>query len=112
MNRITGLSLALLAAPILALGLAGCGKQGVLEQPAPLFGSKAKAAYEAQKAQDAKDDAQRRSQESRPAEQSAGDNAPRTTRDVRDPGQVLTPASRNPILGAPNPFGAPVSPTN
>jgi predicted small lipoprotein YifL len=31
-----------------ALALAGCGKVGVLEQPAPLWGEKAKADYAAQ----------------------------------------------------------------
>jgi predicted small lipoprotein YifL len=44
------LALALLAA---ALALAGCGKTGSLEQPAPLFGAKAKADYDAKRAADA-----------------------------------------------------------
>jgi predicted small lipoprotein YifL len=34
-------------------GLAGCGKTGELEQPAPLFGAKAKADYDAKKRQEA-----------------------------------------------------------
>ena len=33
----------------LALSLAACGKVGTLEQPAPLYGAKAKARYEAAK---------------------------------------------------------------
>lgn len=37
------------AALMAALGLAACGKQGELERPAPLFGAKAKAEYEAQR---------------------------------------------------------------
>lgn len=32
-----------------AMGLAGCGKTGALEQPPPLYGAKAKADYEAKK---------------------------------------------------------------
>lgn len=43
--------LAILALGALALG--ACGKVGSLDQPAPLFGEKAKARYEAQKAADA-----------------------------------------------------------
>jgi len=34
-----------------AFALAGCGKVGTLDQPAPLWGEKTKAKYEAQKAQ-------------------------------------------------------------
>ena len=40
---------ALLVAAATALMLTACGKQGVLEQPAPLFGAEAKAAYAAKK---------------------------------------------------------------
>jgi predicted small lipoprotein YifL len=36
-----------------AAGLAGCGKTGDLERPAPLFGAQAKADYDAQKAAEA-----------------------------------------------------------
>src|SRR5665213_3984305 len=45
----------LIAAALLAgLALSGCGKLGDLEQPAPMFGDRAKADYEAQhRAQDA-----------------------------------------------------------
>lgn len=94
----------------LSAALAGCGKQGVLERPAPLFGAKAKAQYEAEKAQEAKDDAQRKQRPGGgPVSSSSNpDNAPRTTRDVLDPSQKRTPASVAPILGAPNPLGAPV----
>lgn len=96
-----------------ALSLAACGKQGVLEQPAPLFGARAKAEYEARKAQEAKDDAQRAAQ--RPATpgtvQTGNDDAPRTTRDVRDPAQKLTPSSSSPVPGMPNPLGPPVQPS-
>jgi hypothetical protein len=117
MNRSQALRGALAAtAMIAAAALAGCGKQGALEQPAPLFGAKAKAEYEARKAQEARDDAQRAAQRPSGSAPAAGDvstgndNAPRTTREVLDPAQRLTPASRNPVPGAPNPLGAPVDP--
>ena len=96
--------LAAVAAVMLLAGtsLAGCGKQGPLERPAPLFGSRARAQYEAEKAQEAKDEAQRRAQmgEADPAETV---QTPR--REVLDPNQRNTPASSAPIPGAPNPFG-------
>jgi hypothetical protein len=38
---------------ILALATGGCGRVGTLDQPAPLYGAKAKADYEARKAADA-----------------------------------------------------------
>ena len=118
MSRNPGLRRAATAAVLFAaaVSLAACGKQGVLEQPAPLFGTRAKAQYEAQKAQEARDDAQRAAQRpvgatARPGDVSTGnDDAPRTTREVLDPAQKLTPASRAPIPGAPNPMGAPVQP--
>lgn len=118
MSRNQGLRRAAAAAVLFtaAASLAACGKQGVLEQPAPLFGTRAKAEYEARKAQEARDDAQRAAQ--RPAASTprsgtvstGNDDAPRTTREVLDPAQKLTPASRAPIPGAPNPLGAPVQP--
>lgn len=43
--------LALLAAAL--LGLAACGRQGDLERPAPLFGERARAEYEAERARGA-----------------------------------------------------------
>jgi len=95
------------AALLLAGVLAGCGMQGSLERPAPLFGS-ARADYEAQRAQEARDDAQRQSQ------LDAGEERPRgeasSTRDVLDPNQRLAPASTDPMPGTPNPFGRTLSP--
>jgi len=99
---------ALLAAA--SASLAGCGKQGVLERPAPLFGAHAKAEYEAEKAQEARDEAQRAAQR-RDDQAPVQDNAPRSTREVKDPNQILNPASSNPIAGAPNLAGPPISPT-
>jgi predicted small lipoprotein YifL len=43
--------IALAAVLTLGAALAGCGKQGDLERPAPLWGAKAKAEYEAQQRQ-------------------------------------------------------------
>jgi hypothetical protein len=57
----------LAAAALIAGGLAGCGKTGLLEQPAPLFGEKAKAQYNAQKKEEA--DAKARSNAARKAQQ-------------------------------------------
>ena len=109
MSRNQGLRRVLMMAAFAgAAALAGCGKQGVLEQPPPLFGARAKADYQARKAQEARDEAQRAAAVQTRDDQSAGDNAPRTRRDVKDPAQVLSPASVAPVPGPPNPFGAPV----
>ena len=105
--------LAAAAAGLLALAagaLAGCGKEGPLERPAPLFGSRARAQYEAERAQEAKDDAQRAGQRGGPSTETGNSNAPATRREVLDPNQVLAPASQAPLPGAPNPFGAPTNP--
>lgn len=94
-----------------ALSLAGCGKRGTLETPPPLFGDRARARYETQqqqKTQDAADSRARRGNSTAAADQD--DNAPRTTRDVKAPEQKLTPASRAPIDGAPNPLGPAINP--
>ena len=37
------------------------------------------------------------------------ENAPITKRDIQDPNQRLSPLSVQPVDGAPNPFGSPVS---
>lgn len=68
MNRPAALAVLLAAA---AIGLSACGKVGELDRPAPLWGAKAKADYEAQKKADAdaaaKKDAADRAQRGRPA---------------------------------------------
>jgi predicted small lipoprotein YifL len=109
-----------------ALTLVGCGKIGPLEQPAPLFGARAKAQYradrqEAQAASQAQAGSQRdttgsaeRQVEREPASNATGlensmdnevDDAPRTTRDVKDPDTELTLPRNSPVPGAPNPGG-------
>lgn len=96
------------------LALAGCGKQGSLQRPAPLFGAKAKAQYEAEQTlaaqRAAEADAQRRAAEQGQEVDQPTDNAPPTTRDIKDPAQSRAPASVAPVPGSGNnPFGAPVS---
>ena len=91
------------------VALSACGKQGALDRPAPLFGSRARAEYEAERAQEANDDAQRRTQGATAADPET--NRTNSKREVLDPNQKLSPASVAPPPGAPNPFGAPVSTT-
>jgi predicted small lipoprotein YifL len=117
-------ALAVLGAGLVALSLAGCGKIGPLEQPAPLFGARAKAQYAAEKQQ-----AQASSQQSAPRDttgsaerqvdgepasnatglensmDNAVDDAPRTTRDVKDPDTEMTLPRDSPVPGEPNPGG-------
>jgi predicted small lipoprotein YifL len=118
------------AIAILALSLDGCGKIGPLQQPAPLFGARAKAQYQADKQQ-----AQAASQAGGAPRDTTGsaerqvdaepvsnapvsnstrlensldnqiDDAPRTTRDVKDPDTLLTLPRNSPVPGAPNPGG-------
>ena len=54
--------IALLAALSAGTLLGACGRVGMLEQPAPLYGAKAKADYQARKAAEAKAAATRREQ--------------------------------------------------
>jgi predicted small lipoprotein YifL len=112
---------------LLAVSLAGCGKIGPLEQPAPLFGARAKAQYQADKQaaqaasqqkgggdkQDATGSADRQV-DAEPAPNSTGlensldngiDDAPRTTRDVKDPDTQMTTPRDSPVPGEPNPGG-------
>jgi hypothetical protein len=106
---LTALTLLALA----GLALAGCGKQGTLVRPAPLFGANAKAQYEAEQklaAQRAAEAAAQRQTAERASEADQPvDNAPLTTRDIRDPAQSRDTIGAAPIPGAPQgPFGAPV----
>jgi hypothetical protein len=106
--RAAGLGAATLLIAAGALG--GCGRVGELQQPAPLYGARARAEYQQRQA-----DARRRAAEQGARTGSAErtdqdppgpDNAPRTTREVRDPNQQNIPASRAPIPGSVNdPFG-------
>jgi len=109
-----------------ASSLVGCGKIGPLEQPAPLFGARAKAQYQADKQQaqaaaqqqgaaprDATGSAEREV-ENEPVSNATGlensmdsqvDDAPRTTRDMKDPDTEMTTPRNSPVPGEPNPGG-------
>jgi predicted small lipoprotein YifL len=109
---------------VLAVSLDGCGKIGPLQQPAPLFGARAKAQYQADK-QEAQAASQagaprdttgsaERQVDAEPTSNATGlensldnqvDDAPRTTRDVKDPDTELTLPRNSPVPGAPNPGG-------
>ena len=100
-----------------AFAAAGCGKQGALAQPAPIFGEKAKSDYAAKRQKERDDAAIRAGVNGQPAADQPDPNAndaPLTTRDVLDRSQVQTPASHQPIDGAPDPLGSPngVRPVN
>ncbi len=119
-------TLVILGVGIAAVGLVGCGKIGPLEQPAPLFGARAKAQYAADK-QQAQAAAQQqgstprdttgsaeRQVDAEPAANAMGlensmdnqvDNAPRTTRDMKDPDTEMTTPRDSPVPGEPNPGG-------
>ena len=111
-----------LAVLVGALGLAGlvsgCGKVGLLDQPAPLFGERARERYDTEQAQrqrDAADKVAGRTAASTaaadvPDSPNKPDNAPKTTRDIKAPEQKNTPLSRDPIDGVPNPLGPSASP--
>lgn len=111
-----GLAVAGCGLILAAAGLCACGAEGSLSRPGPYFGSAAKEQYAVDKANGrtsgdpAIDAAARRPLGSnlatKPADQ---DNAPRTTRDIQDPAQKLTPLSTSPVEGLPNPLGSPVS---
>ena len=111
------------SALIFAGALAACGTEGDLERPAPLFGQAAQRQYEADRAAgrtSGTSDVDAASTRRTPLQtdnsgRAAGsppedeDDAPRTTRDIQDPAQKLTPLSAAPIEGPPNPLGPPVS---
>lgn len=88
---------ALVLVALLALCLPACAKVGTLEQPAPLFGAKAKADYEAKKAAAAAE---------REKNKEAGDPEALPT-DQPAPGQDPIPPRVAPAEGErPSPFGS------
>lgn len=80
-----------------ALALAACGKQGDLERPAPLYGTEAKARYQAEKAAAA---------EARAAEEETSGGEP-TRRRVPDRAETLGTTRAAPLEGRPNDPSAP-----
>ena len=84
---------------IAAFALSACGKQGDLERPAPMFGEKARANYEAEQAAAAAAKAKKK-------QPSAREPLPGDPREANP----LAPARAAPIPGTnPDPFGAPPS---
>ena len=91
----------------MALGLGACGKyERGLEQPAPLFGERAKEDYNArQAARSAQTDAGHGAVPAADQPDPRVDNAPRTTRDLKDPAQLNQTIDRDPIQGTVDPNG-------
>jgi hypothetical protein len=116
-------TLTLLALSTVGAALAGCGRAGGLDQPPPLFGERARAAYYAERSDRAQAGAAASQDRNAPgsAERAAAntvanstdsdDNAPLTTRDIKDPDQQLTSPRNSPAPGAPNSMGPNVSTT-
>ncbi len=86
MNR----SLLILAAAAATVTLAGCGKQGPLERPAPMWGAAAKARYDAEKSS---------SEANQPS-------APKSTREQMDPATANRPVGETQLPGINAPFGS------
>jgi hypothetical protein len=83
-----------------ALTLVGCGKVGTLDQPAPLYGEKAKAEYKAQKA----------AAQAAAAKAKKDDGPPDALPGAKpyDPYIDPGPSRSNPVPGQnPSPFGQP-----
>ena len=93
------ISRVLILALVTAAGLSACGRRGDLEQPAPLFGSRAKAEYEAQ---------QRAGQQETTRREGENEDARAPVPDPSDrlePARRNVPATREPIDGSSDPVG-------
>jgi hypothetical protein len=105
------LGLAVSGALLAGASLSGCGKTGLLEQPAPMFGADAKANYEAQKQADA--DAKARAAAAKKANANAPivddpDSRPFTNGPLpQAPGQPNNPFAAGPQGALPSPGTAP-----
>ena len=88
----------------MATGLGACGKyERTLEQPAPLFGERAREDYDArQAARAAQSDNHAGAVPVADQPDSKVDNAPRTTRDLKDPAQLNQTIDKDPIEGVPD----------
>lgn len=121
MSRNSTLTLFVLGAAMIGGAVAsGCGRLGPLDQPPPLFGERAKAAYYAQNGnQQGESGRVGAASEEGSAERTVAnevdnttdddDNAPLTRRDVKDPDTQLTTPRDSPVPGAPNSMGPNVS---
>ncbi len=93
--------------------LAGCGRVGALDQPAPLYGEKAKAEYQAHKAAVAaaaraqKDDGEPEPLAPDTPGLNAADSAPATLREQPAPGSHPAPNGPAPRGVLPDPYNHP-----
>jgi hypothetical protein len=93
---------------VMTLGLGGCGKKGLLDQPAPLFGERAKEDYAAKQGAAAAAANQEKAKTPVAAADQPdpdADSAPKTTREVKSPEQDNVPITQAPIPGAPDLMG-------
>jgi predicted small lipoprotein YifL len=85
-----------------AISLSACGKQGLLDRPAPLFGARAQSDY--QRAKRAADRANGESNSAQSATSQTNGDYTQGNDGAKDP--ALQPLRNDPIPGAnPNPFG-------
>jgi hypothetical protein len=102
----------LLALGVAALVLAACGRVGPLDQPAPMYGAKAKADYKAKKAQEAAAKAPEGDEKPEPlAPDTPGldspGSAPKNLRANPAPGMPALPNAPAPPGAFPDPYNRP-----
>ena len=102
----------LLALGVAALALAACGRVGPLDQPAPLYGAKAKADYRAKKAAEAAAKSEKDQDKPEPlAPDTPGLDSPSapvpTLRENPAPGARQLPNAAPPPAALPDPFNRP-----
>ena len=98
-----------------ALALSGCGKVGELEQPAPLWGAKAKADYQARKAAEAAAKAEKKDEgepEVLPDVPYDPNADPSPQRGLPIPGALPAPNDPGPPGVLPDPFNHPNDPSD
>ncbi len=99
---------------MIALALAACGKVGELEQPAPLWGAKAKADYQAKKAAEKAAQAEKKDQgepEVLPDVPYDPNADPAPQRGLPIPGALPAPNDPGPPGVLPDPFNHPDDPS-
>lgn len=103
------------AAVLLAIAASACGRVGALETPGDTLATNPPAAQPpavVRRGADPLPAGLTTSGAVRSTDDTAtnkDENAPITKRDIQDPNQKLSPLSVQPVDGAPNPFGSPVS---
>jgi hypothetical protein len=99
----------ILLIPGVALGLFACAKVGTLDQPAPLYGARAKAQYQAQKDAAARaNKTQETAPEALPPDSSIPAQEPPRSSPV--PGEPTSPSGSPPPGVLPNPYAEPQPP--